>query len=289
MRIKSNRLKHLHEFYHLELDNKFPRDEIDALFYFAVDHYLGLSRSQAMTNENANLNQSEVLNLYDCAKELALGKPIQYVLGKAWFYGRSFFTDPSVLIPRPETEELVDLILRENKGAISLLDIGTGSGCIPVTLAAQLPGSNVSACDLSLPALKTAARNADQHHTKIRFFQCDVLHPSADLQNSYDLIVSNPPYILASEKNTMAPHVIDHEPHLALFAEGNDPIIFYRKIIDLCEKHLKKEGLLYFELNPLTAVLTLEYAQQSGLFSAATLIKDLSGKTRFLKAIKKPG
>lgn len=288
MRLASNKLKDIISFYHRELAPVYEKSEIDAMVSRSVEHVLGYSSTDLLIRMDSNVNQSDLLKLYDGAKALKQGLPLQYILGEAWFYDLKFKVTEAVLIPRPETEELVELVLKENTAAASFLDIGTGSGCIPVTLKKHLPQSTVYAADISADALRVAGENATTNNTDIHFFEADVLNTGAfleQLNTRVEVIISNPPYIQASEKNSMAPQVLDHEPHLALFVEGDDPILFYKKITDLCRQALAPKGRLYFELNPLTAEAVKDYVLRSGSFETAALIKDLSGKTRFLKAV----
>ena len=193
-----------------------------------------------------------------------------------------------MLIPRPETEELVDLILKENKSAASVLDIGTGSGCIPVTIKKKLPLAHVFACDISKEALAIAKKNSELNTVNVSYFEANVLEENIleKTQIIFEIIVSNPPYIKEEEKMQMEKNVLEHEPHLALFVNGSDAIIFYKKIIDLCAGSLVKNGKLYFELNPVTAEEVNAYAKNSNLFETTFLIKDLSGAVRFFKGIK---
>ena len=283
MRIANNSLSALIGFYHSELNSNYEESEIDALLNLVLEHYLGFSKTNVLTNKNENLNQSDLLKLYFCCKELKKNIPIQYILKEAWFYNLKFYVNQHVLIPRPETEELVDLILKENKNALSFLDIGTGSGCIPISIKKNNPTSNVYACDISKDALLVAKKNAEINKAPITLIDLDVLDNKAvqeKLETTFDVIISNPPYIKIDEKNLLSKHVIDNEPHLALFVNGTDDILFYKKIIDLCEEKLNANGKLYFELNPLTAEDVLSYANNSKIF------KDMSGKLRFLKALK---
>jgi len=289
MRIASNSISSLALFYHSELSSVYELSEIDAILNLVFEHYLGFTKTDLISKKNENLNQSDLLKLYFCCKELKKNIPIQYILKEAWFYDLKFYVDANVLIPRPETEELVDIILKENKNAASFLDIGTGSGCIPVSIKKNKQNSTVHACDISSGALAVAKKNAEKNKTEITFIETDILNTEASNKNisaSFDVIVSNPPYIKASEKEIMTKPVLDNEPHLALFVEGNDDIIFYKKIIDLCKEKLNTNGKLYFELNPLTAENVLQYANESKQFKTVRLIKDMSGKERFLRAEK---
>ncbi|MDO8999445.1 MAG: peptide chain release factor N(5)-glutamine methyltransferase [Bacteroidota bacterium] len=289
MRIASNSLSSLVSFYHSELNSIYDSAEIQAILDLTLEHYLGYSKTDIITRKNENLNQSDLLKLYFCCKKLKNHTPIQYILNEAWFYNLKFFVNEHVLIPRPETEELVDLILKENKTSLSFLDIGTGSGCIPVAIKINLKNSVVYACDVSPEALTVAKKNAVLHNTDTHFIELDILNEKesqAKITSSVDVIISNPPYIKFDEKNLLNKHVIDNEPHLALFVNGADDILFYKKIIDLCGEKLNNGGKLYFELNPLSAEDVLIYAQKSNLFKSTELIKDMSGKMRFLRATK---
>ncbi len=287
MRIPGNKLQHLSDFFYSELSGVYDRAEIASMLAEAAHHYLGFSRSDLVTRADENLNQSDVLKLYDCAKALKKGTPLQYILGSVPFYGTTILVNSAVLIPRPETEELCDIIVKEDPEACQILDLCTGSGCIAIALKKNLPKASVTATDISADALKTAENNAILNQLTVYFFQCDLL-VTAELPvtSRFDVMVSNPPYVMESEKAGMAPHVLDNEPHLALFVKGEDPILFYKKIIDLCTRHLSPAGRLYFELNPLTAMAVLRYAESSGQFCETRLITDMSGKQRFFKAIK---
>lgn len=284
MRVAGNKLKHIIDFFHSELKGIYEDSEIHAMLEVAVESVLGFSKTELLQKTEENINQSDLLKLYDCAKDLKKNIPIQYILGETWFYNLKFRVNSNVLVPRPETEELVDLILKENTSAVSLVDIGTGSGCIPVTIKKKLPGAKVAACDISKEALALAKKNAELNTTDIHFFEANILE--AQLPEKFEIIVSNPPYIKESEKEQMEKNVLEHEPHLALFVEGDDAIVFYKRIIDLCGNFLEKKGKLYFELNPLTAKDVEEYAKKTNLFESSFLLKDMSGALRFFKAIK---
>jgi len=289
MRIKSNKLSDMISYYHSELDSVFDKGEISALLELATEHYVGYSRTDLITKAETNINQSAVIKLYDCCKNLKKNIPVQYILGEAWFFGLRYKVDKNVLIPRPETEELVKLLLDENKLTQSYLDVGTGSGCIAIALKKNMPPAKVSACDISADALKIAGINAVKNDVDILFFEGDVLSTenfNKKFDSTFDIIVSNPPYIKLSEKSKMQQQVLDYEPHLALFTGDEDATIFYKKIVDLCENSLNKNGSLYFELNPLTAEDVKTYANESCFFKEVVLINDMSGKQRFLKALK---
>lgn len=289
MRIASNKLKDMIDFYHSELRGVYEETEIVAMLNTAVEEYLGYSKTELLSKTNENINQSDLLKLYDCAKDLKKNIPLQYILKNCWFYNLRFFVNPSVLIPRPETEELVDIIVKENKNANSFLDIGTGSGCIPISIKKHLVSANVSACDISIEALCIAEKNATQNEVAISFFEADALNTNEfenEVKETFDVIISNPPYIKEAEKKTMSSNVLHHEPDLALFVNDPEAIIFYKRIIDFCKTKLNSKGKLYFELNPLTAEDVKIYAISSKLFDTVELLKDMSGKIRLMKAVK---
>jgi release factor glutamine methyltransferase len=300
MKIASNKLSDLYEFYKSELSEIYDADELYAIFEIVCEKYLKFSKTDVRQQFEANVNQSDLILIYDAAKALKTGLPVQYVLKEAFFYDSFFEVTPDVLIPRPETEELVDLIIKTVSGQSqdsmpltqsSLLDIGTGSGCIPVTLKKHLPGIQAFGIDVSEPALEVAVKNARKHQAHVYFRKTDILAPdpfsSSVFPLPFSVIVSNPPYIALSEAAQMEQRVLAHEPHLALFVEHDDPAVFYKRIIDLCESCLAPGGYLFFELNPLFAVDIKNYADRINLFNFAELIVDMSGKNRFLKARKK--
>jgi release factor glutamine methyltransferase len=286
MRVGNNELGELRKFFHKELKDAYPEGEITALFTLAAETYLGWSRTRIAAGSKERINQSDLLKLYDCAKALARHLPIQYILGEAWFMDLRFKVTPSVLIPRPETEELVRLVLKKTgTNGVTVLDIGTGSGCIPISLKKNRPSWKVLACDVSGEALQVAGDNGRLNEAEIGFFRCDIL--SENIGGVFDVVISNPPYIREDEKNSLSPNVLGNEPSLALFVPGSDPILFYRKIIDICKEHLAGKGHLFFELNPLTASEVLGLAESTALFSSLELVTDMSGKERFLHGIKK--
>ncbi|HUH74202.1 MAG TPA: peptide chain release factor N(5)-glutamine methyltransferase [Chitinophagales bacterium] len=218
-------------------------------------------------------------------ERLSTSEPWQYIVGKEWFYDLEFKVTKETLIPRPETEELVYHILKNHsENHLSLLDIGTGTGCIPIAIKKNRPSWEVSACDISDGALMIAQENSDLHQTKIQLFKEDILHPKPSSQK-WDIIVSNPPYIPTREKSLMSKNVLDFEPHQALFVTDEDPLIFYRKIGEFALQHLSPSGFLYFELNEYYAAETKELIGNLG-FKEVEIIEDLMEKNRMLKAIK---
>ncbi len=216
-------------------------------------------------------------------------QPVQYVLHEAWFYGMKLYVDEHVLIPRPETEELVEWMLKDaetNKQPINILDIGTGSGCIPIALKKNMPAAEVWAVDISNEALLVAQRNADTQQTSITFQQADILNkPYPSVLPTFDVIVSNPPYIPLSDKTAMHPNVLQHEPHLALFVANEDPFLFYNAIVDFAQSHLNPGGSLYFEIHEAMGEQVKQLLTQKG-FINAQVKKDMQGKDRMVKATK---
>lgn len=293
MQIASNKLSDLYEFYKTELSSIYDNDELYAIFELVCEHYLNYSKTDTRLKFQENLNQSDVLKIYDTAKALKKGMPIQYIFGEADFYNLKFNVNSSTLIPRPETEELVDLIIKSqtthNSFLITILDIGTGSGCIPITLKKNIPNSKVTGIDISEEALEVAKSNAFKNNVEVEFKELNILSnfPSSIFHAPFSIIISNPPYVLNSEAKQMDPRVLEHEPHLALFVEDSDPIIFYKRIIDLCTSYLEEKGYLFFELNPMYANDVKNYANDSKIFNFTEIVKDMSGKERFLKAQKK--
>ncbi len=299
MKIASNKLSDLYAFYKSELATIYEQDELMSIFELVCGKNLNYSKTEVKQHFHENINQSDVLKIYDACLELKTGTPVQYILKEAFFYDSFFEVTSAVLIPRPETEELVDRVVADYRLQISdsisnnqqstILDIGTGSGCIPITLKKQFPSALVAGIDVSEKALEVAKRNAIKHNVEVEFIKLDILTEfnSSLITHRSSLIISNPPYVLKSEAEQMAKRVLSHEPHLALFVEDDDPIIFYKRIIDLCDTHLEKNGCLYFELNPLYAHAVNDYAIASNLFIFSEILLDMSGKQRFLKAQKK--
>lgn len=261
---------------------------------WVLEHVSGKKRIDRLIDKAALLTADQQLRLAEILAELQSHRPIQYVLGEAWFAGMPFFVNEAVLIPRPETEELVEWIvedtLNEERGTLSaeqrtkhLLDIGTGSGCIPIALAKKLPHCSVSAIDVSEAALAVARRNAANLDANVQFLQTDFLDelqwPNLPV---VDIIVSNPPYIKVAEQETMARHVLDFEPSLALFVPDEDALLFYRKIAAFGKTHLRAEGAVFVEINEALGKETVALFEQQGY--TVTLRKDLQGKDRMIKA-----
>ena len=267
----------------------YPRREAENMVNRLILHLFGMSRVMQQIQVDKRLSESEMLIVHKTIQRLLKGEPIQYVLGVTEFYGLKLAIRPGALIPRPETEELVDMIVKEHRGEeIAVLDIGTGSGCIALALKNSLPRCHVMAVDVSEQALQLARENARQLHLDIDFKLCDILDTEtchAVLDRKFQLIVSNPPYVLQKEKVQMSGNVLNFEPHLALFVADDEPLLFYRKIIKLAGESLMAGGSLYFEINENYAVKTAALFDQR-VFEKPLILKDIHGKERFVKARK---
>lgn len=265
------------------LEPVYGKGEARAVTDYVLEVYFGLSRADVMcgaVEEMTAAHEAELLRIF---ARLLDGEPVQYILGRAEFGSRWFDVRPGVLIPRPETEELCALIVDENKdkAPLNVLDIGTGSGCIAVTLALDMPQSSVTAWDIAPEALDTAAQNARRLGARVTVERRDALalQPQGE---QWDVIVSNPPYICNNEKKTMERNVLDHEPHTALFVPDDQPLLFYTAIARYAARTLRPGGTLYFELNPLYADLTADMARQTG-FNETAILDDAYGKRRFAR------
>lgn len=265
----------------------YPPAEIGSFTRLILEKICGLKPHNLLFCKDKQLSETEKSKIWQIVERLKAEEPIQYVLGTADFYGQSFFVNPSVLIPRPETEELVERIILdyENK-EVKILDAGTGSGCIGISLKRHLKKAEIIAADISAAALETARRNARHQGTPVTFIRTDLLSlAKSDLNIPFifDVIVSNPPYVKNSEKAYMEKNVLDYEPHQALFVPDDDPLIFYRQIARLGKKKLKKEGRLYFEINAQCGPATKELLENEG-YREIELFQDIFGKDRIIKA-----
>ncbi|MBP8791822.1 MAG: peptide chain release factor N(5)-glutamine methyltransferase [Lutibacter sp.] len=268
-----------------ELSNIYPTTEIQSFFKLLIEFKLGLNRIETALQPAFEINTENEVYLQSALQELKNHIPIQYIIGKTEFYGLTFRVTNDVLIPRPETEELVNWIVQENDQSekLKILDIGTGSGCIAISLAKLLPNSEVTAIDISSEALKIAKENALLNNVTIHFLEKNILE-TTELPHNFDIIVSNPPYVRELEKEQMHPNVLRNEPHLALFVKDNNPLLFYDKIADLAKSNLTTNGTLYFEINQYLGSEMKELLQHKG-FTTVELRKDLYDVDRMLKAI----
>ena len=267
-----------------ELKDKYPETEIGNLVYFTLQSVLNYSRTDIVLRKEEEITEKKLANIIEVLEKLKSDIPIQYILGETEFYGLKFKVTPDVLIPRPETEELVDLIIKKNtKEHASILDIGTGSGCIAVSIKKHVPKSSVYAIDVSEKALVIAKENAKRNNTDITFLKYDILN-NEELQSfpEFDIIVSNPPYVLESEKKGMRENVTNNEPHLALFVPDDNPFMFYHVIAKFAIKHLKQEGLIYFEINE-NLSSDLENSLNELGIKDITTYKDIHNKKRIMR------
>jgi len=266
------------------LSSHFTTSEGAELYSIFIEKELGYNKFQQRQSENEILSEKQIENFRALISELKTGKPFQQILGETEFYGLKFFVDEHILIPRPETEELLELAIEKIKArslkseVIKILDIGTGSGIIPIVLKKHFPQAEISAIDFSEKALKTAKRNADFHEVEINFIHQDYLN--ADLTEIYDVIISNPPYIGKEEEVEIADSVKEFEPKMALFSPTSNALIFYEKIAKDCENHLAKNGLIFLEINQKLGNETRELFVD--VLSEVELLKDISGNERFV-------
>ena len=292
-------VKQYRNYFNETLKTIYPITEIDSFFFLLLEEYLGFRRVDIVLKSDFKITQ-ETLNLLQSAtKQLEQEVPLQYIIGKTEFYGLPFVVNKHVLIPRPETEELVACVVSESSRVktfntsikqttetkqLKILDIGTGSGCIPISLKKQLPFAKISAIDISKEALSVAKKNAVLNNVDIHFILQDILKTVA-LDQHYDIIISNPPYVRGLEKKELKNNVLKNEPHVALFVENDNPLIFYAKIAELAKKYLNKNGLLFFEINQYLGTETIDLVNKKGLKNIQ-LKKDMFGNDRIIVASK---
>lgn len=301
-------LKNYKIYFTEQLSSIYPQTEIDTFFYYLIEEYLSLQRIDLIMQPDFEITYEKETLFNNAVKRLLKEEPIQYIIGNTEFYGLPFLVNENTLIPRPETEELVEWIINEvnSKVKINILDIGTGTGCIPISLKKKLQNATVSAVDVSINALKKATENATLNNVTINFIEQDILKttslnviasktklfstekestssktPRNDVK--FDVIVSNPPYVRELEKAEIKNNVLENEPHLALFVEDDNPLIFYDKIADLAKNHLTKDGYLFFEINQYLGKETVDMLKEKG-FTNIELRKDFSGNDRMIKA-----
>ena len=282
-------LKSLKTYFINSLVDYYPETEVNSFFYILTLHILNKRRIDVSLNYDIEVSNDDKIKFQDSIERLKNHEPIQYIIGKTEFYGLPFKVNNNVLIPRPETEELVDWVIskfKSQKSKIRVLDIGTGSGCIAISLAKNLPDCKIVALDISSEALKIAKENAKLNNVEVKFIAADILNWNLELDNlKFEVIVSNPPYVRALEKNQMKKNVLDFEPHLALFVEDEDSLLFYRKIIQLTNKILKSKGQLFFEINEYLGKETVKLLRDNG-FEEIELKSDIFGKDRIIKGVK---
>lgn len=276
-------IQQAYHFLQQQLSTIYDNDEANNIADLVIEHITGYKKLGRITHKDVSINEKQIALLNSLTKELETHKPVQYVLGEAWFYEQKFFVNEHVLIPRPETEELVELVASCKLTITSILDIGTGSGCIPIILKKKLPKTDITAIDVSAEALAVAKTNAVNLHTDIHFKQVDFLNEQAwNELDSYDVIVSNPPYIKQSESSTMHTNVLSFEPHIALFVYDDDALLFYRKIALFGQTHLNENGKMFVEINEALGAETIALFESYGY--TAILKKDMQHKDRMIVA-----
>ncbi len=268
------------------LTNIYDESEAANISELVMEHITRWSRTEQIANKDISFSYAQQELLRNITARLVKHEPVQYILNEAWFAGLKFYVDRSVLIPRPETEELVDWIIRdcrEQSKQFKMLDIGTGSGCIAISLKNKLPANEVWACDVSDGALTVARMNADTHQVAVDFVPLDfLLEEQRGQLGFFDVIVANPPYIPLKDKNPMKKNVVDYEPHLALFVSDNEPLIFYEAISDFGQKHLHEEGKIYLEIHEEIGEKVKALFQQNK-YASVEIKKDMQGKDRMIK------
>jgi release factor glutamine methyltransferase len=280
-----------------ELGQMYDSREIPSLVSMLAEECWGLSKGQLLLQRDEMISPDRYAELIKVMSELKLGTPLQYILGNAWFFDHRFYVNANVLIPRPETEELVEWVVGRRRGDLAtgrrddgqdpvveparILDIGTGSGCIAVSLKLKMPEAEVWAMDVSLPALEVARYNAETLGADVKFILGDILNWQNTKLGSFDVIVSNPPYITTNEKTLMRANVLDYEPELALFVHDSDPLVFYKAIADFSLHHLNEGGMLFFEINEAFGKEVVELLESKG-YHNLTLRRDMMGKDRMV-------
>ncbi len=270
-----------------ELSPIYDAGEAESFFYLILEEKQKLKRIDLALNTDLTFSNEEIQVWNLILEQLKQEIPVQYLLGKTSFYGLEFEVNENVLIPRPETEELVEWIIQSQKsevrsGKIKILDIGTGSGCIAISLAKNIPNAQFFAIDISEKALATAQNNANINEVNITFLEKNILE-TEDLKQQFDIIVSNPPYVRELEKQEIKKNVLDNEPHLALFVDDNDALVFYRKIAELAQKNFSPGGQLFFEINQYLGKEMMELLEKMN-FKNIELRKDIYGNDRMMRA-----
>lgn len=281
-------IKNYQKVFKEELLSFYDGHEIDTFFYIILEKIHKLKRIDLALNPETVMDGIHLKQWKSIMSDLRIQKPIQYILGETEFYGLPFLVNENTLIPRPETEELVELIInnegkaKSEKRKVKILDVGTGSGCIAISLAKNIPNSEVYAIDVSEKALATAIKNVELNNVTVAFLLKDILE-TEDLEQQFDIIVSNPPYVRNLEKGEIKPNVLEYEPHLALFVDDTDALIFYRKITKLAKKNLNPNGKLYFEINQYLGKETVQLLEELG-FKNVELKQDIYGNDRIISA-----
>ncbi|WP_282050037.1 peptide chain release factor N(5)-glutamine methyltransferase [Maribacter aquivivus] len=287
-------LREIKNIYHSELDAIYGKEEVNSFLYLLIEHYFDLERFILAIQPELVIDKEQETVIFQALSELKLEKPIQHIIGTAYFMDLDFKVNEHVLIPRPETEELVRWILDDHKNTakiLTILDMGTGSGCIPISLDKNLTDAKVFGLDISTDALKVAEENNALLNAGVKFYEADMLSLDAEtsakeLNQKFDIIISNPPYVRELEKAEMQNNVIDHEPSLALFVPDEDPLKFYSAVVNFAADHLNENGCLYLEINQYLGEETKQLLEESN-FKTIELRKDMFGNDRMIKGIRK--
>lgn len=287
-------LREIKNIYHSELDAIYGKEEVNSFFYLLIEHYFDLERFILAIQPELVIDKKQETVIFQALSELKLEKPIQHIIGTTHFMDLDFKVNEHVLIPRPETEELVRWILDDHKNTakiLTILDMGTGSGCIPISLDKNLTDAKVFGLDISKDALKVAEENNALLNSDVKFYEADILSldmetSAKELDEKFDIIISNPPYVRELEKAEMQNNVIDHEPSLALFVPDEDPLKFYSAVVNFAANHLNENGCLYLEINQYLGEETKQLLEKSN-FKTIELRKDMFGNDRMIKGIRK--
>ena len=267
--------------FRIALEGTYETSEIDSLFFVVLEHVTGMSRTDFYLNTSKEIEDQNYARFKEISEQLKTGEPVQYILNEAWFLERKFYVDHNVLIPRSETEEIIDIVKQYAPNARSILDIGTGSGCIAVSLSLAMPAT-VWAMDYDAQILKIAEKNAEYNEAEVEFFRDNILNPMKNWGKPFDVIVSNPPYVKASEKKFMQKNVLDYEPDNALFVEDSNALQFYEAIKKYAQKNLSPTGVIIMEINEALGAETKKLFDSA--YRSVKVIKDIHNKDRFVIA-----
>lgn len=285
MKVPSNLVKDIRKYYCELLCSLYEKDEANAMILILFKYYFNIDRVRMVLEPDLRLSESEMLKIHFAVKDLLKNKPIQYVTGETEFCDLKFKVNENVLIPRPETAEMISKIVNSQQSTVnnhcSIIDIGTGSGCIAISLAKMISNSNVYALDISEEALKIAKENAFNNNVNVSFIHDDILNLKNNIETKFDIIVSNPPYVRELEKVEMHNNVLKWEPHKALFVSDNDPLIFYRSILEFAKTHLKDNGEVWFEINEYLSKEMSDLCHELG-FSNVKIHKDFRDRDRVM-------
>lgn len=287
IRFRSNHVRDIIGLFHEELDGMYGTDEVGVFLDMLFDAFLGWDKVRLLTSREQTVDQSDLLRFHWALEDLKRHRPIQHIIGHVDFCGCRIAVTPDVLIPRPETEEIVEWIVCSGQCVVdSILDLCTGSGCIAIALKKAFPAADVTAVDISPEALEIARQNAKNNDVEVRLVEGDVLDELNGINGSYGLIVSNPPYVMEKERAQMRRNVLDYDPALALYVPDDDPLRFYKAIADIAKEHLAKDGLLVVEINEALADETCEIIKATGL--CPVTYHDFRGKPRWISAVWNP-